>query len=41
MAKAKSMDESSDPDYGLGYKKMKSVLDQIGWKRLLRKLDRL
>tara|TARA_B100001013_G_C24586567_1_gene432957 strand:+ start:135 stop:1217 length:1083 start_codon:yes stop_codon:yes gene_type:complete len=37
----KSMDESSDPDYGLGYKKMKSVLDQIGWKRLLRKLDRL
>ena len=36
-----SMEESSDPDYGLGFKKMKSILDQIGWGRLLRKLDRL
>ena len=37
----KSMEESLDPDYGIGYKKMKSLLDQIGWKRLLRKLNRL
>ena len=37
----KSMDESLDPDYGIGYRNMKSLLDQIGWKRLLRKLNRL
>ena len=36
-----SMDESSDPDYGGGFRKMKSILDQMGWGRLLRKLDRL
>ena len=36
-----SMEESIDPNYGLGYRKMKSLLGQIGWKRLLKKLDGL
>ncbi len=36
----KSMDESTDPDYGLGYKRMKSSLDKIGWKKLLKNLER-
>ena len=34
------MNESTDPDYGTGYKKMKIKLDNIGWKKLLKKLDR-
>ena len=37
----KSMEESVDPDYGIGYRNMKSLLDKIGWKRLLKKLNRL
>ena len=37
----KSMEESVDPDYGVGYRNMKSLLDKIGWKRLLKKLPRL
>ena len=36
----KMMNESTDPDYGTGYKKMKIKLDNIGWKKLLKKLDR-
>jgi hypothetical protein len=34
----KNMNENSDPDYGIGFRKMKSMLDKIGWKRLLKKL---
>jgi len=37
----KNMNESTDSDYGIGYKKMKSILNDIGWKRLLKKLPRL
>lgn len=36
----KMMNESTDPDYGIGYKKMKEKLDDIDWKRLLKKLPR-
>ena len=35
------MNENTDPDYGIGFRKMKSMLDKIGWKRLLKKLPRL
>jgi len=34
------MNESTDPDYGIGYKKMKEKLDDIDWNRLLKKLPR-
>ena len=37
----KNMNENSDPDYGIGFRKMKSMLDKIGWKRLLKKLPRM
>ena len=37
----KNMNENSDPDYGFGFRKMKSMLDKIGWKRLLKKLPRM
>ena len=37
----KNMNENTDPDYGIGFRKMKSMLDKIGWKRLLKKLPRL
>ena len=36
-----NMNENSDPDYGIGFRKMKSMLDKIGWKRLLKKLPRM
>ena len=34
----KNMKQNLDPDYGLGFRKMKKILDKIGWKRLLKKL---
>jgi hypothetical protein len=37
----KTMNENTDPDYGIGYKKMKVKLDTLGWEKLLKKLSRL
>tara|TARA_Y100001958_G_scaffold141492_1_gene116918 strand:- start:333 stop:956 length:624 start_codon:yes stop_codon:yes gene_type:complete len=37
----KNMNENTDPDYGIGFRKMKLILDEIGWNRLLKKLPRM
>ena len=39
--KLKNMNENIDPDYGIGFRKMKSMRDKIGWKSLLKKLPRM
>ena len=36
-----NMNENKDPDYGLGYRKMKKLLDIEGWKRLLSRLYKM
>ena len=36
-----NMNESEDPDYGLGYRRMKKLLDIEGWKRLLSRLYKM
>ena len=35
------MNENEDPDYGLGYRRMKKLLDIEGWKRLLSRLYKM
>lgn len=37
----RSMQQSKDPDYGLGYRKMSQLLNQKGWVRLLDSLSDL
>ncbi|MBT4036105.1 MAG: protein DA1 [Candidatus Marinimicrobia bacterium] len=36
-----NMEESQDPDYGYGYRKMSGLLNQRGWRYLLETLDEI
>ena len=36
-----SMNQNQDPDYGLGFIKLKSLLDELGWEKLLKDLPKI